>query len=228
MVKMVYIRGLALASLLIIATVAALWFLDQQRTNLLNAELQKLSWQSDDSRLFLSYMDRLSEDDASLVCSALEHRTGQQMQKMEWFAKKIDEYRNANMLSGEYYSIKRSFIYNVLELWLNFDRMKNDCGKDVNYVFYFYTEDDPDRSACPDCGVQASILDKLRYECPNTWTFALPVNTDVDMVNVIKKQYGVEKAPAVVVNGEHVHNGLATYEELEREVSCGPNPFEAQ
>ena len=180
-----------------------------------------MTWETEDSRLYLSYLESLGEDS----CGVMETRVVQQVQSSEELAKRIDSYRNANMFSEDYYAIKKTFIYKNFELFLNFKKLKSECGADVNYIVYFYAENDPDQSICPDCGIQAAILNTLSNKCPNTWVFALPHNSYIDLVNIVKEQYGVTQVPAVVVNGEHVHEGLVSTDVLEAEISCGPNPL---
>jgi len=217
-----YIKGIALGAVLLIASTAGLWMMDNQRTSLLSKELQDMTWEVEDSRLYLEYLSTLEDDS----CSVMESRVVQQVGKSDELAKRIDSYKNANMFSEEYYAIKKTFIYKNFELFLNFRSLKEDCGADVNYVIYFYAENDPDQSICPDCAVQADILNTLSNKCENTWIFALPYNSYIDLVNVIRDQYGVEQGPAVVVNGEHVHRGLTDANVLEQEITCGANPLE--
>ncbi len=215
----VYVKGLALGAVLLIASMAALWILDQQRTSILSKEIQDMTWEIEDSRLYLSYLNSLDED----TCKVMKNRVIQQVDNSEELAKKIDTYKNANMFSEDYYAIKKTFIYKNFELFLNFKQLKTTCGEDVNHILYFYAENDPDQSICPDCGVQAAILDKLRNDCENTWVFALPYNGYIDLVNVVRDQHNVNSL-AVVVNGK-AHYGLTEAETIESEISCGSNPL---
>ncbi|MFC2174445.1 hypothetical protein ACFLQ2_01065 [archaeon] len=216
-----YVKGIALGAVLLIASMSALWILDQQRTNILSKEIQDMTWEMEDSRLYLEYLGTLGTDS----CEVMNTRVVQQVGKSDELAKKIDSYKNANMFSEEYYAIKKTFIYKNFELFLTFKTLKEECGANVNQVIYFYAEDDPDQSICPDCGVQAGILNTLSNNCPNTWVFALPYNGYIDLVNVVRDQYGVE-GMAVVVNGENVHYALTDLPTLEGEITCGANPLE--
>ncbi|MCK4327754.1 MAG: hypothetical protein KAW41_04730 [Candidatus Diapherotrites archaeon] len=217
-----YVKGIALGAVLLIASMSALWILDQQRTSILSKEIQDMTWEIEDSRLYLEYLSTLNEDS----CAVMKARVVQQVGKSDELAKKIDAYKNANMFSEEYYAIKKTFIYKNFELFLNFKSLRDDCGENVNYVIYFYAENDPDQSICPDCAVQADILNTLGNNCENTWIFALPYNSYTDLVNVVRDQYGVTSGPAVVVNGESVHRGMVELSTLEAEITCGENPLE--
>ena len=90
----VYVKGLALGAVLLIASMAALWMLDQQRTSILSKDIQDMTWETEDSRLYLSYLQSLGEDS----CDVMTTRVVQQVQNSEELAKRIDGYRNANML----------------------------------------------------------------------------------------------------------------------------------
>jgi hypothetical protein len=222
----VYVKGLFLGCLLIVASIGALWFLDQQRVNVLENELRELSWYSDDSRLFLEYAERLEGRNSTMACQLLKKRLGQQVEITDDLGQRIEDYRNANVFNTEYHSLKRTYLYRSLEVWLNLAKYREDCGANVNHVFYFYSENDPDQLLCPDCGLQEAALNKLGKDCPNTWVFALPINSYIDIVNIIKAEHGIESPPSLVVNGEIVHEGFTDLETLKNDVQCGPNPFE--
>ncbi|MCD6522138.1 MAG: thioredoxin family protein [Candidatus Diapherotrites archaeon] len=221
----VYVKGLVLGALLIIASMASLWILDKQRINVISEQMQQMSWEMEDSRLFLNYLESM-HGDKNAQCTIMKHRIIQQVEKADMLARKIDAYRNSNVFSPDYYAIKKTFIYKDFELFLQFKKLRDECNESVNYIIYFYAENDPDHSACPDCGVQASILDTVRNKCRNTWVFALPYNTDIDLVKVIEKQYNIQKVPALVINGERVYQGLTEADEIEKNIDCGENPLE--
>lgn len=222
-----YVKGLILGSMLILASAGALWILDQERISLLNAEMRELAWQSDDARLFLTYAERLDGNNSELACGLLEKRLGQQIEKTTELSKRIDAYRNANVFGSEYYAIKKTFIYRSLELWLNFVKFKEDCEGDVNYIFYFYQENDIDQSICPYCVVEESVLNEIPKKCPNTWVFAVPINSDIDLIELLKLQNNITTPPALIINGEHIHREFTSEEEILSEINCGENPFQS-
>ena len=218
----VYIRGLALGAVLLLASMAAIWMLDQQRVSVLSGEMQRMTWELDDSRLFLGYLDSMAPEEK---CGVMESRVLQQVQKADELAKRIDSYRNANVFNEDYYTLKKTFIYKDFELFLQFRSLREECGKDLNYIIYFYSENDPDRSICPDCAVEESIVSGIRNSCPNTWVFALPYNTDIGIVQAVRDRYNITRVPSVVVNGEQVFQGLTDAEAMMPGISCGANPL---
>ena len=63
-------------------------------------------------------------------------------------------------------------------------------------IAYFY----PDLP-CVDCARQANELLALKNACPQkVWLFALPVDVNVSVVNMLARKYGVTTMPSLAVN----------------------------
>ncbi|MCD4740369.1 hypothetical protein K8R43_04215 [archaeon] len=224
----VYVKGLILGCLLMTSSMAVLWMLDQQRITILNNDLRELAWQSDDSRLFIDYAEEVGQVNSTLKCKLIEKRVGQQVRIIEGLGEKIEAYRNANVFNSEYFSLKKNFLYRAIEVHLNLIKYKRECNGSVNHVVYYYVEYDQDQTQCPDCSLQEAALNILGKDCPNTWVFAYPVNTDIDLINLMKEEHDITNAPATVINGEHIHKGFADLETLKSKLECGENLFEPE
>lgn len=220
--KAIRMRGAYfLALLLSIALFAILLFLvyvlDSERVSKLDRQIMELSWETEDSRLFMLYNDFLKENDRSTKCALWKTRLEQQSEKRVAFAEELQKYEEANAFSNDYYRVKRTFLLKNVEFLFYYMNYEKECDPNATWVLYFY----PDRKQCIDCEVQAAVLDKLRNKCKNVINFAFPINFDVDIVNILKVRYNVTGVPTTILDGNSLGNGkVIDYESLLNGIYC--------
>jgi len=80
---------------------------------------------------------------------------------------------------------------------LEMRRMEERCNQNVTEVIYIYSE------GCPDCEDQGTVLSYYREQYPDKLAVH-PLDADLGMkhVSFIESLHGIERYPAMIVEGE--------------------------
>ncbi len=215
--RVVYFLALFLATAVFAILLLLVYVLDSERVSKLDRQIMELGWETDDSRLFMLYNDFLKESDQSTKCALWKTRLDQQFEKRVAFVEELKKYEDANAFSNDYYRVKKTFLLKNVEFLFYYMNYKKECDTNATWILYFY----PDRKQCIGCEVQAAVLDKLRNKCKNVINFAFPINSDVDIVNILKLRYNVTGVPTTVLDGAPLGNGkIIDYESLLGGIYC--------
>lgn len=216
-VKSYYINALKLGLLIVVSLLLINYLIDQKRISNLEEEFLKESWEMEDSKLFLLFTDFIGKEDEGLYCGLLEKRLNQIVNRNSKFLKDLESYEEVNVFSGDYERLKNTFLLKNLELFFYYVDFKSDCNANVNYILYFY----PTKSECSSCEVQADVLDNVRDDCKNVVNFALPVDSDLDIINLISSKYGITGTPSIVINDEFIFKDkIVNKDEILNNISC--------
>jgi hypothetical protein len=211
----VYLEAAIISLILIFASLIAIKGLDDYRINSIRDQLDQLQTDIEDSKLFLLYSQSLG-DNSTLICQALQTQISARIDKNQQLVLDLQKYESVNVFSDEYFSLKNIFISKNLELWMYLYNYKRQCNSDQVSILYFY----PDRKACAECEVQANILTDVRNKCPNIKIFALPINADMGVLNIIRDRFNITKTPTIVINENTVMEGITTEDSLLSIVKC--------
>lgn len=94
--------------------------------------------------------------------------------------------------------------YSLFELkdYLFLKQWSAKCGKKLNFIFYFYSNE----GDCADCVKQGYILSKIREEQPNVRIYSFDYNLDIPGVNTLKRFYGIKRElPALIINRKPIY-----------------------
>jgi len=210
-----YLQAAVISMLLFVVGVVTIKSLDDYRLGVIKGEIDTLKTDIEDSKLFLLYSQTLG-DNSTLLCQALKTQIGQRIDKNQGLIVNLQKYEEANVFGEEYYSLKTFFVLKNLELWLYTSNYKRLCNSDQVSILYFY----PDKAPCNECEVQANILTEIRDKCLNVKVFALPVNVEMNLLNIIKTRYNITRTPTIVINEEIVKEGVTNEEALLGLVKC--------
>lgn len=144
-------------------------------------------------------------------CRALNVATRQTIDDIRQLRDDMQLYEQARKLGNEDYTIlKKQYTNLLLEYWLTAQEIETMCGSDIVKVLYIYS----DRSECPRCSDQGTILTKYRrmYD-DRLLVFPLDATLDMKPVNLILDSYDIETYPAIIVDDTY-HEGFINDEEL--------------
>lgn len=215
-IKSYYVDALKVGIIIIVGLLLINYFIDQKRITKLNEDFLDYSWQMQDSKLFLLFSQFIEKDDLNSYCSILEQRLGQIIDRNSQFLTKMQEYEKVNVLSNDYQKLKKSFSLGHLELFFYYVDFKEKCKSDMHYILYFY----PESVDCMDCKVQADVLNNVRDSCNNVFIFALPSNSDVDIIKLINTKYNITSTPSIIVDGTKRFEGITNKDTIMKEVNC--------
>lgn len=107
--------------------------------------------------------------------------------------------------------------YTLLSIrqWLLVRQFKKECKSDLNIILFFYSN----KKNKEESEAQGYVLDYIYRKYPDKVViYALEIEQDTPALNTVKDIYGIETAPALVIN-EKVFRGLLKSWEIEKELN---------
>lgn len=209
-----YVKGFKIAIIIVLSLLLINFLIDQKRVFKLNEEYIKYSWDMEESKLFFLFLDSVKNE--NMTCPILKQRLTQLANKNVEVLNELEKYENVNVFSNQYFSLKKTFSLRNLELYFYYSQYKKQCSDKAHYILYFY----PNNRECADCKIQASILDNVRDQCNNIIVFALPTDSDSDVINLIKFKYNIVKEPSIIIDDRDVFSGVASKSDILGKINC--------
>jgi hypothetical protein len=103
--------------------------------------------------------------------------------------------------------------YSLLELrhWLFMQKTNKECNQTSARILFFYTNEEE----CGNCKEQGFILTWARRNYENVYVYSFDYNIQNDALDTVKRIFGVEGTPAVVIN-KQTYNKFMTRDEIEK------------
>lgn len=125
---------------------------------------------------------------------------------------RIEEYEKYNELSDEYNLLKQQYAHLSIRTWILARNQYVKCSMDLIHGLYFYSAD------CEECIHQGEQLDKLNEKAKalNKEIVMFPIDFYLDnpIVTNLKKYYGINSTPAIIVNDKVFQGRLFSSDEL--------------
>lgn len=135
--------------------------------------------------------DLISQDPCSNVNSTLlADELHEMASKLDYMENRLGEDNIDVIDLKEYYSLLE------LRHWLFMRKTQKECFKNSSLILYFYTNDDD----CSKCEEQGFILTWVRRNFEDVYVYSFDYTLDNAAVRTIKRMYGIEGTPAVVVD----------------------------
>jgi hypothetical protein len=183
-------------------------YLVNQKNSFVFKSVDKFASELEESKIFTLYFDTFKNTEG--FCKGLEPK----LQALALTTDNLGKYLavlEQDKKNDAVRDLKKKYVNSNIELWLYAVNMKRECKlQNLDTVLYFYLND----SICLDCKTEALVLEQERTKNQSLWVFALPTDMGLPLVESIMKQFGVEGAPAIVINEERTFNRLVREKEL--------------
>jgi hypothetical protein len=187
-------------------------FLSKGKIEELKAELTSLKLKQEDLMFELTLLTLNKNISCNMLTQALEKVIGEAGR----LGDRVSLYETREKIKDEsFYNLKKDYTLTLIRYWFYVEEIKENCDKsNLVTVLYFYSNQD-----CFDCLSQGTILTYMKQKYPqNLMVFALDYDMDLSIISSLKRVYGVQKVPSLVINGER-YEGLVTLEKLS-EILC--------
>jgi thiol-disulfide isomerase/thioredoxin len=187
-------------------------FLSKGKIEELQKELTSLKIRQEDLMFELTLLTLNKNISCSMLAQALE----KVMDEAGKLGDRVSLYETTEKIKDEnFYNLKKDYTLTLIRYWLYVEEIKKNCDKNnLVSVLYFYSNQN-----CFDCLSQGTVLTYLKQKYPqNLMVFALDYDLDLSVISALKRVYGIQKVPSLVINGEK-YEGLASLEKL-NEILC--------
>jgi hypothetical protein len=187
-------------------------FLSKGKIEELKSELTSLKLKQEDLMFELS----LFALNKNISCNMLTQALEKVIDEAGKLGDRVSLYETTEKIKDENFNeLKKDYTLTLIRYWFYVEEIKKNCDKsNLVTVLYFYSNQD-----CFDCLSQGTILTYMKQKYPqNLMVFALDYDLDLSIISSLKRVYGVQKVPSLVINGEK-YEGLVTLEKLS-EILC--------
>lgn len=149
-------------------------------------------------------------------CTFLNEIVSKTNSNLDEMSNEITSYSESNILftKSKIKSLKQMYTYLLIKDWLLQERIESECGSERLSILYFYSVED-----CDTCILQGNILTLLKESFgESVMVFPLDINTEVGMVDILRKSYNVEETPSIVI-GDKLYGGI-TQKHILKELIC--------
>ncbi|MCH7902491.1 hypothetical protein IIC68_01935 [archaeon] len=208
-----YLKALALTIILLSLGLVLISYLDQLRFNAIADSIEETSLEVQSTQQLLLYESIFGEDQD--ICGILNERIGVQISATQKALRDLDNAESQNFLANSEL-LKKRFLNQNIALYLLVEKARRDCGNtEIEPILYFYSE----KVYSGEAASQAKILDSLVLECETARVFALPIDLEIPVVDVIKAKHGVSEVPSIVIKEQRI-DGLTSKQDLKEKLSC--------
>lgn len=181
------------------------YLISNKKYDIMRSDLENISLRQRDIETELLLINSIGVKS----CETLNYEIEKTASQSAELGQKVSYYDNEMIKNPEFYTIKRQYIINLIQLWSYWELFKKNCNSSVNTILYFYSI-----KSCDDCQAQGFVLSFLKEKYPEKiMTFALDKDEDLYSLNLVKNIYNVTKAPTLIIN-EKKYEGLKDINEL--------------
>jgi len=166
-----------------------------------NTQASRVLRQSElDAESFLVEQELFETLDTS--CQLSERRMSELNQEL-WNLGQVLGETNAREQLGQdnYHFLKRKYHLLQTRTYILAKKLQDDCGQQANIILYYFNQNDPGSLT------QGRVLDELAKQ-HNLHIYAIEYDYSREL-RFLQEYYAIERAPALVINYEHVLEGLS-------------------
>jgi len=172
----------------------------------------------EDTRLLNIYIGKIGGEE----CDAAFEENLAYNDRIYNYGRKIEERLEATTFAPEAEQEWRKYVLLQFQFWLNSIELKEKCGFDYANVVYLSRKGN-ETTVVEDIEnkLQSTILLDLKEKCGrNMMLIPLTANVDLEAVNLVLRHHSITRFPAVIIDEEHVFQGLTQMQELEKHIKC--------
>jgi hypothetical protein len=128
---------------------------------------------------------------------------------------KLDEYGEANRLSDDLDLVHRKYDLLRTFLWINANRVREQCPKEFSIVVYLYEQQEEDLAQSATQNVWSKVLFDLKQKRGRDIVL-IPLAADANLTSLdsMVARYNILRYPVVIINDKVIYE-LKSVEELE-------------
>jgi len=203
--------GIITLVIFIIGIGLGIW-IENSRTEEIKTSITEMDVQWNDARLqnlYYQYSNKTNN-----FCNSAIEANFLFSDKVYEEGKKIEYYESSGMLTDSLLQEKKRYALLQLQFWLNSIYLRKVCDADYITLLYFYSH--YDESLKPIQKVESIVLMELKEKYGRQLLLVpLPMDLDINTIEMLKIQYNITKAPAILINEKVKFEGLTSKDKIE-------------
>lgn len=184
-------------------------FVSKEKVDALQNELDNLKMEQDDLNLEFTFVS-LSRNQS---CNIISYELDKTIDNAAKLGDKVTSYETSEKVKdSRFIYLKKDYTLTLIKYWFYLDKMRQECNKtNFTTILFFYSNEN-----CPDCNSQGIILSYLKQTYPqNAMVFAFDSNIDLNVVDLLKKNFEVVKTPTLIIDNKK-YEGLVSLDTLKK------------
>ena len=129
---------------------------------------------------------------------------------------KLQKYEDANQLSEKMITEKKKYALLKAEFWINSILLKKKCNAEYKNIVYFF-KNEPSIAEEEEQRVQSIVLRNIKEKYgPDVMLIPLPFDLEISTIEIMKKTYGINKAPSILIDENIKLDEIMNQEEIEK------------
>lgn len=215
--KNIYLAAILIVAIIFIVGYFTIVIYDNKKKSGIEEEFSLLSQQIGLDEVYEYYLKEKPEK----KCEILNNQLNSQLKTNEKLFNKLKEY-NENAIVSTDNIIKYQLVITNIKLWLQYNKLKEDCDLDIKIMLYFYPEifEDTPKKTQLDAKtiIFESKLRKIMNDC-GYLSIALPDKSDIEIINLIKIDHNVIDSPSALINGKMYYD-IDFTDDFYKEIKC--------
>jgi thiol-disulfide isomerase/thioredoxin len=209
----IIISAVIISALLFLSGIYVGYSINREKLSSIEATINKITSEIQNFQLEFLFLDILGEN---ATCPLLTDTLSGINKESYEIGTRLTSYGIEGVQDyNEYVSTKREYSRLLIGYWLLANKLKTSCRMEANTIVYFFSKE------CGKCDDQGFILTYFKKELgENLLVFALEGDLDEPSIQVIKRYYGIESYPTLIINGE-VYGRFLSKSELEDILGTG-------
>jgi hypothetical protein len=215
--KNIFLAGIMVVIIIFIVGYFTITIYDNTKKSTIQDEFTILNQQIGLDEIYESYLKEKPE----LKCEILKNQLNSQLKTNEQLYNKLKQY-NENAIVSTDNTIKYQYVITNIKLWLQYNKIKENCNSDIKVMLYFYPEifEDTPKKAQLDAKtvIFESKLRKIMTDC-GYLSIALPDKSNIEIINLIKTEQNVTDSPSALINNK-IYYDINFTENFYKEIKC--------
>lgn len=215
--KNIFIAAILIVLIIFIVGYFTITIYDTKKRTGLMDEFNLLNQQVGLDEIYDAYLKENPEQ----KCEILKSQLNSMLNTNSKLYIKLKQY-NENAIVSTDNVIKYQFVITNIKLWLQYNKIKDECDSNNKVMLYFYPEIFEDTPKKAEIDAKTIIFEnklrKIMNDCQYL-SIALPDKSDIEIIDLIKKEYNVIDSPSALINGKMYYNIDFTTEFYE-EINC--------
>lgn len=202
-----YLVTFVITALVFISGVYFGFFLNRAKSSELQemvSDLDKIRTEQELNLLLIDYLP-------NKTCDIMRYELEEIIPRINELEKEVTFYEDTRKFEeSSYMETKKDYMINQIKYWLYMEKLKSSCDLNVTTLIYFYSNRE-----CDLCRNQGIVLDYMKNRHKSDlMIFALDTDLGMNSIEIIRKSYGIETLPALIVN-EKIYGGFVNRTSLE-------------
>lgn len=215
--KSVYLTAAAITVVIFFSVFLFVKLDEQARFDSLSEEILYLYEEQQANRIFEAYL----EDGDETACVVYREQISRQLSRVYELFSKLERLEEVTFATSSS-PVKKQYLLTSMALWVDLRNAKEKCDIGLKPVLFFFPDtwlaEQP--GSCVECDALVEQLEIVKEHCPNVRVFAFPFESDeFAPVELLKSDYGVSRAPALVVEGQVLYS-MGPTEQLLQLLGC--------